>query len=376
MPGAPARPATRGSTAPCANAVVRLVGRPVRASTRPSAVVASPSRGFGLRRVWRASAARSVRLRLGVRAARGSAARRARRCERDVARVAAQRLAPVRLRRPGRVPVLLQVHAVTYELVDGRRRRAGAAGSVRAPAASPSASGRSGVASVTSSAPPCSHASRQPSSGAVRRRERDAGAAHGRPGATSADRLARRPGRRRRPAPQDAAVAHGRGHRSADVRRPPARRRRRTAASRLACVRRAGPLDRVPVLAERLRLARGEEREVGLVVGEDAGHQLDVGPVVVGEVARPTPGRTRASPQVHCFLPGRDVVVGPVHEARPARVVVARRRSRPRVPSAHVRGRHGDVAVPVEPVAVRCSPLAGGPGSRRRSRAGRRAGTP
>ena len=87
--------------------------------------------------------------------------------------------------------------------------------------------------------------------------------------------------------------------------------------------------DRVPVLAEGLGLAGREEGEVGLVVGVDAGHQLDVGAVVVGEVAVPGVAEGVVAPGP-LLLAGRDVLVGPVDEAGAGARGRSRRRSRRR----------------------------------------------
>ena len=80
--------------------------------------------------------------------------------------------------------------------------------------------------------------------------------------------------------------------------------------------------ERVPVLAERAHLARQQEPEVGLVVGEDAGHQLDVRPVLVGQLAVPGVAELVVAPGP-LLLAGTDGVVGPVHEALAGGVVVA-----------------------------------------------------
>src|SRR5262249_41627794 len=69
----------------------------------------------------------------------------------------------------------------------------------------------------------------------------------------------------------------------------------------------------IPILTEGLSLTRGKEREVGLIVGEDAGHEFDVGAVLVGEV--PVPGVTElvVAPGPLLFA-GRDVMVSDVDE--------------------------------------------------------------
>ena len=66
--------------------------------------------------------------------------------------------------------------------------------------------------------------------------------------------------------------------------------------------------DGIPVLAESLRLAGREEGEVRLIVGVDAGHELDVGSVVVSEAPVPGVAEFVVAPRP-LFLAGSDVVV-------------------------------------------------------------------
>ena len=123
----------------------------------------------------------------------------------------------------------------------------------------------------------------------------------------------------------------------------------RDLAARL--VRRANHADRVPVLAEAAGLRRGYKAEVGLVVGVDTRHELDVGAVGVGELAVPrAPDRPVAPGPL--LLAGRDRVVGPVHETGRGVMVVATEEVVDGV-GDHVRGRHRDVAVDVEAVRLR-----------------------
>ncbi len=97
------------------------------------------------------------------------------------------------------------------------------------------------------------------------------------------------------------------------------------------------------VLDEALLLARPYPGEVGLVVGEDPRHQLDVGPVAVGEVPFPgLPELPRAPGPL--LLPRRNVVVGDVQDARPLPVVVAADEVVLRA-VGHVGGGHGYVPV-------------------------------
>ena len=109
-------------------------------------------------------------------------------------------------------------------------------------------------------------------------------------------------------------------------------------------VGRADPAERVPGLAERPRLTRGEEAEVGLVVRVDAGHQLDVRPPVVGELAVPGAAEGVVAPRP-LLLAGADPAVGDVDDAGPRPVVVAAEEVE-RAVEGHVGGRHRDVAVP------------------------------
>ena len=144
------------------------------------------------------------------------------------------------------------------------------------------------------------------------------------------------------------------------------------AASRLAWHGGSDALDRVPVLREHLRLAGREPAEVGLVVGVDTGHQLDVRAVVVGQLRIPGVAERARRPTSTASCPGR-CALGPVHETGAGGVVVAAEEVVLRVDD-HVGGRHGDVAVEVD--AVGAGPVrAPAPGSRRRSTGGRRAGT-
>lgn len=72
--------------------------------------------------------------------------------------------------------------------------------------------------------------------------------------------------------------------------------------------------DREPVLAEGACLAGLKEREVRLVVGVHARHQLDVGTVFVGEVAVPRVAKSVVAPGPLLLARG-DVVIGDVHDA-------------------------------------------------------------
>ena len=104
--------------------------------------------------------------------------------------------------------------------------------------------------------------------------------------------------------------------------------------------------DRIPVLAPGLGLARLQEGEVGLVVGKDPGHQLDVGTVGIGEVAVPGIAEFVVAPGP-LLLAGGDVVVGDMDQAGPFGMVVAAEEILLRA-HAHVRGRHRDVGIPGE----------------------------
>ena len=92
-------------------------------------------------------------------------------------------------------------------------------------------------------------------------------------------------------------------------------------------LRRPDLLNRIPILAPRLRLAGLEKAEVGLVVGVNAGHDFDVGRefalrVGFGEVAVPRVAELVVAPRP-LLLAGRDVVVGDVDDAGLRLVIVA-----------------------------------------------------
>ena len=86
----------------------------------------------------------------------------------------------------------------------------------------------------------------------------------------------------------------------------------------------AGPISRIgyQILAEGPRLARAQKGKVRLVVGINAGHQLDVGAVVIREAAVPGVAELVIAPGP-LLLAGSNVVVGNVHDSRCGRVVVA-----------------------------------------------------
>lgn len=67
--------------------------------------------------------------------------------------------------------------------------------------------------------------------------------------------------------------------------------------------------DGIPVLLEFLGFKGGDPCKVRLVVGVDAGHQLNIGAVLVGEVGAPHFAEIAVSPCPH-FLAGGNVVVG------------------------------------------------------------------
>ena len=78
-------------------------------------------------------------------------------------------------------------------------------------------------------------------------------------------------------------------------------------------------VNRIPVLAPTPRLTRLEKAEVGLVVGVNAGHDLDVGRklavhVGVGEVAVPRIAKLVVTPSP-LLLARRDVMIGDVDKA-------------------------------------------------------------
>ena len=97
------------------------------------------------------------------------------------------------------------------------------------------------------------------------------------------------------------------------------------------------------VLGEGLLLKRLEPGEVRLVVAEHAGHQLDVGAVLVGQIAVPGLAEVAAAPGP-LLLAGGDVVIGDVQDARAHAVIVAADEVVIAV-RAHVARGHGDVPV-------------------------------
>ena len=113
---------------------------------------------------------------------------------------------------------------------------------------------------------------------------------------------------------------------------------------------RARLLDRPPELGKRPRFVGREVGEVGLVVGVDAGHQLDVRAAGVGQLAIPsvTEGVIAPGP---LLLAGRDMAVGDMHKAALGLVIVAAEEIERRL-ADHVAGRDGDVAIPSEVVGA------------------------
>ncbi len=75
-----------------------------------------------------------------------------------------------------------------------------------------------------------------------------------------------------------------------------------------------GLLVRQKVLGERFLFTWFKEGEIGLVVGEDSSHQLDVGAVFVGKVPIPCLAEVAASP-CPLFLSRADVVIGDMEDA-------------------------------------------------------------
>ncbi len=80
--------------------------------------------------------------------------------------------------------------------------------------------------------------------------------------------------------------------------------------------------DRIPELTEGLRLTRGKEREVRLVIGINACHQLNIGSIRVGEAAVPSVTELVISPGP-LFFPGSYVVICYMHHAGLRRMIVA-----------------------------------------------------
>ena len=113
-------------------------------------------------------------------------------------------------------------------------------------------------------------------------------------------------------------------------------------------MRRTNLLNRIPILTPRLGFTGLKETEIGLVVGIDPGHDLDVGAelsarVRVGEVAVPRVAELVIAPGP-LLLAGRNVVISNVHEARLGRVIIAAEEVLLRA-HAHVGGGHRDIGV-------------------------------
>ena len=99
----------------------------------------------------------------------------------------------------------------------------------------------------------------------------------------------------------------------------------------IGVLRRADLLDRIPVLTPGLRLAGLQEGEIGLIVGIDSRHQLDVWAVAVGEIAVPGVAELVVAPGP-LLLAGGDVMVGHDGPCRPGGSDRSRRRSPPAEP--------------------------------------------
>ena len=111
---------------------------------------------------------------------------------------------------------------------------------------------------------------------------------------------------------------------------------------------RADLLDWVPILAPRLGLAGHEERKVRLIVGVDAGHDLDVGAVAFGQAAIPSIAKLVVAPGP-LFLARSNVVVGDMHHTSLCGMIITPEEVLLRT-HAHVRGRHGNIGVKGEVV--------------------------
>lgn len=105
------------------------------------------------------------------------------------------------------------------------------------------------------------------------------------------------------------------------------------------------------ILLERLLLARHQPREIRLVVREDAGHQLDVGAVLVRQVAVPRLAEIAAAP-CPLFLARRNVPVRDVEQTGLHAVIVPADEVVVRF-VRHVGRRHRDVLVPGDVDAFR-----------------------
>ena len=105
-------------------------------------------------------------------------------------------------------------------------------------------------------------------------------------------------------------------------------RQRLIAASRFAAVAGADLLKRIPILAERFRLARHEKRKVGLIIRINAGHDFDVRRLVIAQVAIPCISKFVIPPRPLLF-PRRDVVIGNMNDAGVSGVIIAAKKILP-----------------------------------------------
>src|SRR6185437_13064029 len=101
-------------------------------------------------------------------------------------------------------------------------------------------------------------------------------------------------------------------------------------------------------LSERLGFPWSQIREVRLIVGVDARHQLDIRPVVVSQISIPRVAELMIAPRP-LLLPWRDVMIGHVNHAGAGFVIVT---SEEILFSAcdHVTGWNRNIGIPTEVV--------------------------
>ena len=116
----------------------------------------------------------------------------------------------------------------------------------------------------------------------------------------------------------------------------------------ICCHRGPDCANRIPVLLNVL-VSHGQKRKVRLIVGVHAGHQLDIGAIVVGQISIPCISKFVVAPRP-LFLARRDVMVRDVHHAGVGRDGRNPRRNPRSVPVDHVAGGHRNVRVPTEVV--------------------------
>ena len=148
-----------------------------------------------------------------------------------------------------------------------------------------------------------------------------------------------------------AQTLHRARHSEAEIHRAIVANHESQGRERVRLLDRAEFLVGPPVLRKGLRLVGREVAEVRLVVRENASHQLDIRPAVVGKFAVPRPAELVISPSPLLFA-GADVFVGDMHEAALRVVVVATEEILLRL-ADHVARWHRNVFIPGQIVRAR-----------------------